>query len=180
MSRITFNTSIDGSTKALIDKWATTLTRGQVIDAALVLYDEAQGVEKRNIGDVVMRLDLMTKGLQRIEDRLDGFLGIDVPEGEGSGTGSQRVPEFTAVGDTVPSGQPSLQTMIHEMEGNGSRVEAAHAAVSDTPKNCLCVHCGKKFAGSRFMKVCPECAGDGHRGDVRDCPKCGDYGTGAL
>jgi hypothetical protein len=41
---------------------------------------------------------------------------------------------------------------------------------------CRCIHSGchgAKFLGaSKFANLCPECAENGHIGDVRDCPQC--------
>lgn len=44
-----------------------------------------------------------------------------------------------------------------------------------------CLHCGGQGRGStKFATICFECKREGHTGDTRECPKCGDYGTGAL
>lgn len=57
MARKAFNTTIDEATKKLIDKWAVGLTRGQVIDAALALYEESRGPKRQGLGDVVVRIE---------------------------------------------------------------------------------------------------------------------------
>lgn len=47
-------------------------------------------------------------------------------------------------------------------------------------KRYRCDHCGTSPAVSRVGDICEGCRTSGHRNEVRECPKCGDYGTGAL
>lgn len=42
----------------------------------------------------------------------------------------------------------------------------------DAPKNASCIHCGSRFAGTKFATLCRECQAGGHLGDPRNCGGC--------
>lgn len=62
--------------------------------------------------------------------------------------------------------------VVYAQSGDGTLVPAP----LDGPE-MACVHGGEVFripVGARFSDICPDCAGSGHVGDVRDCPVCGE------
>lgn len=151
MARITFNTTIDEGTQGLIAKWARGLTKGQVVDAAVAMYDQAQGTEKKEIGDVVAKLESMSVTLKVVKDGVLDLLsqGISVPEG------SVAKPPFDAVRDLVAA------------------VPRAESSAPNAPFQRECVHCGETFgAWNRSASTCPDCKAKRHGGDPRDCPMC--------
>lgn len=108
---------------------------------------------KYDFGDVVMRLDLMSGGLKRVEEKLDEFmeLGVSVPD--------EPVAEGRYDAGARMLGAASLETL-------------ETAAVMTF--NCVCQHCGDSFEGAtRYATLCEGCQGRGHRNVLsQDCRAC--------
>lgn len=123
---------------------------------------------KYDFGDVVTRLDLMSGGLKRVEEKLDEFMELGV-----------SVPDEPVVEGRYDAGA----RMLGEAGGSKAFGPASVAGVNVGSSILLryrCEHCGRDPSVARVGDICPACKEDGHWGDTRACSKCGNYGTGAL
>lgn len=71
--------------------------------------------------------------------------------------------------NALQGGPVSLEYLRRVAAGEFTRT----ATVTETPKNARCIHCGERFAGSRFANLCEGCQEVGHGGDPRECGECG-------
>ena len=79
----------------------------------------------------------------------------------------------------------SVARHIADLETGRASIDAVAPVPAENaapaPFNPKCLHCGDNFgAWNRGATVCPDCKRGGHGGNVKDCPRCGEYGTGAL
>ena len=167
MARKNFNTTIDEGTLETITRLAVNgRSKGEVIDLSVAMFDEDR--PKYDMGDVVTRLDGLRDALYVVSD-----MATETVEAVRE---KRRIPTVHGTLPAMPPVPEGFDPASIPGVSQGSKVEVENAK----PKTNKCGHCGRMFAGPKGSTLCQPCIEGGHWLDMRDCAKCGEYGTGAL